>query len=794
MKRLSLFLLLGMLAGLISAHPASAASSAGRAIISFDKHWHFLKADAPGAEQPGFSDATWRILNVPHDWSIEGPFDPSNPAGGAGAFLPQGIGWYRKHFTLPVSDSARRVFIDFDGVMANSDVWINGFHLGHRPNGYVSFQYDLSGHLHFGPQTQNVLAVRVDDSLQPASRWYQGAGIYRHVRLVVTDPVHLAHWATFITTPVVTEARAVVQVQSRVENQSSQVRHVALSIALRGPDGQLAGTAQTSPQTIPPDSAANYQVQIPVSTPRRWGIDHPTLYQAVTTVRAGGHALDAVTIPFGIRECHFDSATGFWLNGQNIKLHGVCLHGDMGGLGVAVPLGAWHRRLAALKALGVNAIRTSHNPVDPQFLNLCDQMGFVVMDEYFDCWTVGKNPYDYHLYFRQWATTDARDMVMRDRNHPCVILYSAGNEIHDTPNAPLAKSILASLLAVYHGTDPTRPVTQALFRPNSSHDYTNGLAAMLDVVGTNYRYTELLAAHAANPTWKIVGTENGKDQRSWLAVRDNPAYSGEFIWTGADYLGEARNWPTIGSGAGLLDRTNFPRPVAYQFQSWWSDAPMVAIARRVAPQKAIPTDPGFAPLTGHPTLVSDWTPTNLRPHTENIEVYSNCAQVELRLNGQSLGSKPISADGSPRTWQVSFAPGTLQAIGSDGGKAVASDTLHTAGPAARVTLTADQKRLPDDWNDVSYVTATVTDAQGVPVPNATDLVIFHVSGPGEIAAVDNADLASHEPFQSDQRTTFDGRCIAILRAKAAVGQVTVTASAPGLQGSTVTLQAAPPVK
>ena len=402
---------------------------------------------------------------MPHDWSIEGPFAANNPTGGAGGFLPAGSGWYRKHFTLPADYARRRVFLDFDGVMANSTVWINGHALGKRPNGYVSFRYELTPYLVFGSGKGNVLAVRADNSAQPASRWYAGAGIYRHVRLIVTDPVHLDHWATVIKTTNVTADQATVQTRSTVVNSSDTLRSVSLQITLLGPEGAPVRTAETPPQTIAPGKSADFQQDIPVEKPQRWDIETPRLYRAVVRARAGGSTLDDETISFGIREFHFDAATGFWVNGRNRKIKGVCLHQDASAFGVAVPLRAWERRLERLRQLGVNAIRTAHNPPAPEFLDLCDQMGFLVMDELFDCWTVAKKPYDYHLNFTEWSRIDTRDTVRRDRNHPSIILYSASNEIRDTPNAALARQILTSLLTVFHENDPTRPVTQALISP-----------------------------------------------------------------------------------------------------------------------------------------------------------------------------------------------------------------------------------------------------------------------------------------------------------------------------------------
>jgi beta-galactosidase len=773
---------------MVSGH---AAPQPARSTTPFDGDWRFLKADAPGAEAPGFDDASWRSLSVPHDWSIEGSFDAKNPTGGAGAFLPSGLGWYRKHFTLADADAGRRVFLEFDGVMANSDVWINGYHLGKRPYGYVSFRYELTGHLRFGARNANVVAVRADTSAQPASRWYTGAGIYRHVRLMVTDPVHLDQWATFVTTPKVGAGWSAVRVESAVVNQSDAPRTVSLEVTLVGPDGKTLKSAETPAQTVAAGGSAAFAQDLAVASPNLWDLDHPVLYRAIARVRAGKAALDEESVSFGIREFHFDAATGFWLNGGNFKLKGVCLHHDGGAVGAAVPLGVWERRLRALRALGVNAIRTAHNPVAPEFLDLCDRLGLLVMDELFDCWTVAKNPYDYHLYFREWSNTDARDTVRRDRNHPSIVLYSAGNEIHDTPKADLAKEILGGLIEVFHHGDPTRPVTQALFRPNASHDYEDGLADMLDVVGQNYRENEILAAHSAKPSRKILGTENQQGPEVWRALRDNPPYAGQFLWAGIDYLGESRRWPTISSASGLLDRTGAVKPQGYQRQSWWSGKPMVRMTRRVAAELAGPVDPGYEAAARRRlrTLYADWTPANTAAHEEDVEVYSNCEEVELYLNGKSLGIKSLPADASPRNWRVPFEPGAIRAVGRNGGREEAAHELRTAGPAAAIVLASDRGALSTGWDDVAYVTATVVDAKGVAVPNAAAKIAFEVSGPGVLVAVDNADASSVEPFQAAERTVFDGQCIAILRASAPRGTIALKAAAAGLAAGSIRIEA-----
>jgi beta-galactosidase len=773
--------------------------ASARVTENFDANWNFLQAEATGAETNNFDDSTWQKLDVPHDWSIAGPFSETNKTGGAGGFLPSGGGWYRKHFTLPETDSGKSISIEFDGVMQNSDVWINGFHLGHRPNGCVSFSYELTGHLNFGGD--NILAVRADTSAQPASRWYSGAGIYRHVRLVVTDPIHFLQNGIFISTPQVSETNAMVKIEAAVTNYFDGTRSVilmpaqriSLEISLLDANGQIVGSSKTIPQGILLGGDAHFSQDISLTNPQCWSLDSPNLYRAVSKIIFGEKILDVQTNSFGIRDAHFEANTGFWLNGKNFKIKGVCLHAEGGAFGAAVPLSIWQTRLTTLKSLGVNAIRTAHNPPAPEFLDLCDRMGFLVMDEFFDCWTRGKTAADYHLFFSKWSHTDERDAILRDRNHPSVIIYSVGNEILDTPNAERAKKILAGLVAVAHEADPTRPVTQALFRPNVSGDYTNGLADLLDVVGQNYREKEILAAHEQKPTRKIIGTENTHDRNQWLALRDNPAYAGQFLWTGVDYLGESKHWPTIGHGSGLLDRTGAIRPLARERESWWSDAPMVAIAHRVAATDLMPTDPGYGGEEKHTqVLFSDWTPKDLSPHDENVEVYSNCKEVELFLNGQSLGVKILNADARPRNWIVPFAPGILRAVARNDGKIAATDELRTAGKPAKIMLSTETKSLSPGFDSVAIVRAKITDADGVEIPRANDLISFQISGPGIIAAVDNADNASHESFQAPRRHAFQGNCVAFVKATADSGEITLTAGAAGLKGDLASFAATKP--
>lgn len=766
----------------------SAAVAQTRKISSFDSDWRFLKSDAGDAKNLNFDDSAWRKLNVPHDWSIEGPFDEKNPTGAGGGYLPSGVSWYRKHFSVPEKDKNRRVFIEFDGVMETSDVWINGIHLGKRPSGYISFEYELTDHLNFGKE--NIISVRADTSAQPASRWYTGAGIYRHVRLVTKDAVHFPQYGVFVTTPQVNANQAVVKISSEVVNKSNDARSISMQIDLIDPNGKIVASGENKSVSVAPNQTMSFDLELDIKNPQLWHVKKGVLYKAIARIRSGNKTIDDEIVPFGIREFKFEAKTGFWLNGQNFKIKGVCIHHDGSAFGAAVPLAVWERRFKELRKLGANAIRTAHNPPAPEFLDLADRMGFIVMDELFDQWTVAKNPYDYHLYFNEWSKRDVRDTVRRDRNHPSVILYSAGNEIHDTPKPEIAIPILKGLVEVFHANDATRPVTQGLFRPNVSKDYENGLADLLDVVGQNYREKEILAAHKQKPTRKILGTENTHELSQWLAVRDNPEYSGHFVWSGIDYLGEAGKYPAVAYNSGLLYKTAVPRPLAFQRQSWWSETPMVYIARRVAKTPKLPTDPGYSQIEERrpQVLFSDWTPKSLDAHEENVEIYSNCETVELFLNGKSLGVKPKPADDSPRNWKVNYEVGTIKAVGMNGGKIVANYELRTAGKPAKITLSVDKNLIVNDWNDVAFVQATVTDENGTMLPNADDLISFQISGAGVIAAVDSADFNSHEPYQATIRKAFQGMCFAMLKANANSGKIKLTATAPNLKSDTIEIK------
>ena len=765
---------------------AVSAADRVRSVQSLDAEWLFSRGDAPASETPMFDDAQWRTLDVPHDWAIEGGVTKDAPADRGGGYRPSGVSWYRKRFSLPATAAGRRIFVEFDGVMANSQVWINGQRVGGRPSGYVSFQCELTGRVETGDDQTNILAVRTDTAEQPASRWYTGQGIYRHVRLVVTDPIRVAPWGLTITTPQISAGHALVHVRTSVVNASARAQEISVHLTLRDPAERDVATADSPARPVGIGETVDFAQDVTLANPQLWTVGDGQLYRATAEVRAAGKTLDDEIATFGIRDAQFEAATGFWLNGKNIKLKGVALHHDGGAVGTAVPLGVWEHRLARLRELGVNALRTAHNPPDPGFLDLCDRMGFLVMDEFFDAWTVGKPNAEkgYNLHFTEWGHRDERDTLRRDRNHPSVILWSTGNEIHDTPNATLAKNILAGLVGLAHAEDPTRPVTQALFRPNTSHDYDDGLADMLDVIGTNYRDQELLAAQQKKPTRKIVGTEQDHLPTTWLVARDHAAYSGQFLWAGVDYLGEA-DWPFLTSSAGLLDRTGRFKPRAYERQSWWTEAPMVRIVRdEPALANSDPRRrPGF-------DRISNWTPHDPASYKEAaVEVYSNCDDVELFLNDKSLGAQPKPADASPRSWKVAYEPGTLRAVGKNAGKIVATHELRTAGAPAKLLVTADRPQLAPSWDEVAFVTVAAVDANGVPCPWVDSLVSFKLVGPGVLAAVDNGDRTDPAPYQATERKLFQGECLALVKAGAASGTIVLTASARGLPEATVNLTA-----
>ncbi|MFD8496405.1 glycoside hydrolase family 2 TIM barrel-domain containing protein [Amycolatopsis sp. NPDC059657] len=573
---------------------STAAANRYRTVTDFDPGWLFNYGDASGAGGASYNDGGWRKLSVPHDWSIEGrtppsnPFSQSAPSTGRGGYLPSGIGWYRKHFSLGALPAGRKVFLEFDGVMANASVYVNGTLIGTHPYGYTGFRYDITAAAKFGG-ADNVVAVKTDTTSQPASRYYTGAGIHRDVRLIATDPVHVGQWATRVTTP----GNNTVRAETTVVNEGGSAASVSVQGMLSDPGGAALPAVTTAAKTIAAGASATFAYDVPVHSPKLWDLANPNLYSLATTVLAAGTAVDDDVTSVGIRTLTFDASTGMSLNGKNVKFQGVALHQDFHGLGMAAPQRAVQRRLAQLKALGVNAIRTAHDPPSPAFLELTDRMGFLVLDEFFDVWTRHKyaDVGDYATYFGRtaaaptgtpavpgangsvpWYQVDATSVIMRDRNHPSVAMWSTGNEIRD----PIATRtpLLTRMVAIAHSLDPGRPVTQALFRPGDSGDVTGATRTIVDVFGGNYRPDEVIRAMKMSPARPGLFTEMGTDTSAWTKVKNNPGVTGLFVWTGAAYLGEADGlWPRGETDFGLLDGVGTARPIAYSWQRAWGAPP-----------------------------------------------------------------------------------------------------------------------------------------------------------------------------------------------------------------------------
>lgn len=756
---------------------------------SLDFDWRFRFGDIAGAEDPDLDDSDWRRVDLPHDWSIEGTYSEEHSAGALGAFLPTGVGWYRRVIDMDggVPDG-RRVAVEFDGVYMNSDVWINGVHLGHRPNGYVGFEYDLTPALRPG---RNVLAVRADHSRAPSARWYTGSGIYRHVWLTVTADVRVAHWGVHVMTPSVRDESADVLVRATVENTSRHDRDVTVWMEVVEEDDQdrVRHSAQGR-LSIPAEGAAVAEKSMVVAEPNRWSPEHPRLYLLRTTVEERGKVVDRYDTPFGIREYRFDPVRGFSLNGVPTKLRGVCQHHDAGPVGAAVPDKVLTRRLRLLKDMGCNAIRVGHNPAAPEFYDLCDRMGFLVIDEAFDGWSKPKAPYDYGLYFDQWWKRDLADLIARDRNHPCVIMWSIGNEVPDKTDEQTRE-----LVDFVHALDPTRPVTCG--RGTSGIEDVQGFNGQGGVPGVLESYHDehpdrvLLLTEEPHTlqtrgfyrtrTWwrdrlrpreevpNLTESElffdgsvlynssydNSGVRRSardsWRNTRDLPYVCGEFRWSGFDYLGESPRWPARTYNYGVIDLCGFPKDHYFFYQSQWTTDPMVH-------------------------LLPHWTHPGLEGVAIPVWAYTTCDSVELFLNGRSLGTR-APGDDLRCEWSVPYEPGRLHGIGRCGDVDVADAEVRTAASPSAVRLSADVTELAADGRDVSHVTFEVVDADGTRVPRADHTVHFWWRGPTRCLGFDNGDPLDLTEHLDRRRQVFHGLGLGIFGATRAVGDVEVVAGA-----------------
>ncbi len=809
MKPGSIVYILLMFTMVISINNKINGQSSDREVQNFNFGWKFFKGDISDGQNPGLNDSDWRTLDLPHDWSIEGPFDKEY-ASGTG-FLPAGIGWYRKSFIISSDEKNRKVFISFDGVYNNSEVWINGFWLGKRPNGYISFQYDLTPFLVIGKE--NVIAVKIDHSKFGDSRWYTGSGIYRDVKLIFTPLLHIRQWGVFASANDVSADKAKLDIEVNVINESGKESDATVTNYL------LSGTDTvkklTDKITINPSSTQMITQKMEISNPKLWDVDDPYLYSLITVVKGNG-IQDSQTTRVGFRNIRFDADKGFFLNDRNLKLKGICMHHDAGTLGSAVPRKVVEHRLDLLKEMGCNAIRTSHNPFSSDFLELCDEKGFLVIGEAFDEWELPKKKWiegwnigtpgkeGYSVNFKEWATKDLKDMILRDRNHPSIIMWSIGNEI-DYPNDPYTHPVLNTeanpqtwakydeklpnanrlgevareLVSVVKQLDTTRPVTAGLASVLMSDE--SGYADALDVTGYNYQEFRYASDHKKYPERIIYGSENGMTPDAWKAVTDNDYIIGQFLWAGFDYMGEADQFPSRHSISGTLDLAGNRKPEFYFRQSLWSDKPMVFIGTTDHL-----TGDTSAGLWAHKMVdpVWNWKPGQLI----SVSVFTNCEEVELFLNNNSLGIKKM-ADFKNRTitWEVPFQSGTLKAIARSSGKELTSYELKTTGIPVKLIAKSDVSNIHGDKQGLANIFVTLCDEAGNPVYSAENEITCEITGPIRILGMEDSNPVNIENYKDNKQKAFHGKILIYVQSLDKPGKAVITLSSPGLQGTTVEL-------
>ena len=810
----------------------SSLSSESRERLSFNDGWLFSLADDSLAARPEFVDSGWRKLNLPHDWAIEGDFSQDNPSGTGGGALPGGVGWYRKTFVAENKDKGKHFRIEFDGVYMNSEVFINGTCLGKRPYGYISFSYDLTPYLKWGEK--NVIAVRVDNAEQPNSRWYSGCGIYCNVWLLKTGDVCVAEWGTYVTTAKVDGQGASLNLVTTLENTGKENADVTVRSVLKDAEGKEVAQAE-SPANVVAEKSAEIAQKLQVTSPQLWDVEHPYLYSLVTEVMKGGQCVDRYVTPVGIRTFSFDATKGFVLNGKPTKINGVCMHHDLGCLGAAVNVRAMERQLQMLKEMGCNGIRCSHNPPAPEWLDLCDRMGFIVMDEAFDMWRKKKTAYDYSLYFNEWHERDLHDFILRDRNHPSVFMWSIGNEVleqwsdaqADTLSLEeanlilnfghsadmLAKegevsvnSLLTKKLADFVKTlDPTRPVTAGCNEPNPANHLFRSEA--LDIIGYNYHNVNIPDVPRNFPGKPFIITESNSalmtrgyyrmpsdemfiwperwdkpfydatfacssydnchapwgntHEENLLLTKKNDFISGQYVWTGFDYIGEPTpyGWPARSSYFGIIDLAGFPKDVYYLYQSEWSNKQVL-----------------------HLFPHWNWTAG------QDVDMwcyYNQADEVELFVNGKSQGVKAKDENHLHVVWRVKYEPGSVKVVARKDGKVVGEKEIRTAGEPKKIRLTPDRNTLNADGKDLSFVTVEIVDAEGNLCPLADNLVHFEVEGNLFIAGVDNGSQTSMERFKDNKRKAFNGKCLVVLQNNGKTGAARLKAVAEGLEDAVV---------
>ncbi len=814
---------------------ALAESQLGRQVIRADFGWKFSLGDPAGAETPSFDDSSWRQVDLPHDWSIERAPEEKNPTGASGGYFQAGVGWYRKVFTAPESWKGRRVTAELDGVASNATVYLNGKKLGIHPYAYTGFRFDLTPELDFAKK--NVLAVRVDNSQQPASRWYSGAGIYRHVRVVITGPIHVSPGGVFISTPEASADRARIAARVQVQNESAGPVEVTVTTTVFSAANEALGSAK-SELKLGAGAHEDASQDINVLHPALWSPQIPTLHRAVTEILSAGKVVDRVETSFGIRTLSWSVDKGLLLNGHSLKLAGGSVHHDNGPLGAAGFDRAEERKVELLKAAGFNAVRTAHNPPSSAFLDACDRLGLLVLDEPFDVWTVPKRRYDYATFFKDWWQADLDAMVKRDRSHPSIVMWGIGNEIPEVwtkEGAPLAMELAARVRSL----DSTRPLTQAFpgatFGPNP-----DAAMSQVDISGYNYNLAQNGPEdHVRVPGRIMLTTESLPADvfEQWKLTQDHPYMIGEFVWTAMDYLGESGigawsygtpkqfaqtsamkgflrtflakmgadgknpmapyldgqpsspgspDFPWHAAFCGDLDLTGYRKPQSYYRDILWNGGSRVyATVRLPEPvdKKIIATG-----WSVYPTLPS-WTWPGREGKDMEVEVYSGTDKVRLYLNDKLIDEKPTTTEQQRKAvFTVPYIPGILKAVGLNGDREVATSVLQTVGPPAQLRMTADRTDLGNDGEDLAFVTVEAIDTQGRPQPNANDEVRFTVSGPGSIIAVGNSDGSNPESYQGDQIALFHGRALVVLRASRVPGTIHLTANADDLKEAEIHIQ------
>ncbi len=738
---------------------------------------------------------TGGIKAVRDSFKTVGPFSPESAGGPATGHTLGGTGWYRKRFKLDPGSDGKRTTIVFDGIYMDSDVWLNGHHLGNHPYGYTAFSYDLTPFLKPAGE-ENILAVRVRN-IGRTSRWYSGSGIYRHVELVMTDPLHIAQWGVVVTTPAIAKASATVRVVTAVANAGTAGRKIKVQVRLLGPDGrELKSTA--APAQVEAGGRVEVPVQLDVSSPALWSPESPSLYRAEVSLLDGNKVLDSSSTPFGIRDIAFSVERGFTLNGKTVELRGACLHHDNGPLGAAAYREVEERKVALMKSLGYNAVRTSHNPPSAAFLDACDRLGLLVMDEAFDCWEKGKNPDDYSKYFKAWWQRDLEAMILRDRNHPSVILWSIGNEIPQRAD-PEGYVIARNLADEVRRLDPTRPVTEGICnfwdQPGRPWSDTAKAFTFLDVGGYNYEPSKYEDDHLKFPKRIMVGTESYPAEIAdyWRLVEKHPYVIGDFVWTGMDYLGEAgcghsrldnepggfgRSWPWFNAFCGDLDLCGFKKPQSFYRDVLWGRSKIEMMVHRPLP----PGRKEERSQWGWPDELPGWTWPGAEGKPMQVAVYSSCDSVRLELNGIEVGTKKITPeDKLTARFEVPYAPGELKAVGLNQGKPVAEKVLRTVGDALRIRLVAEPASSSATAQDLVYVGVEITDAEGNLLPDAEIPVQFSVSGSGALAAVGSGSPNRPESYRGPVRTTYRGRALAILQPDGSGGAMKLRADAAGLE-------------